>query len=94
LAGKVPHDEYQQMKKGFVAVLAGLAGAAMVVAAINFSFLHWIVDVPGWLVRQFIPINFHEGEGAFGFFLSIFLSWLLSTITVWFLFRGIRRVLR
>jgi len=81
------------MEKTLVAISSCVAGVALVVAAIRFFFLSWLVDVPGWLVSRVLPINFHEGEGAFGFFLSILLSWLLSSIAVWFVVLVVRRIL-
>ena len=81
------------MKKALVAISSCVAGAALVFAAIRFSFPRWVVDVPGWLVSLVLPINFHEGEGAFGFFLSVLLSWLLSSIAVWFVVLVVRRIL-
>jgi hypothetical protein len=73
------------MKKTLVAIsagAAGAAGAALVFAALRFSFLNWVVDVPGWFVSRIVSVNFHEGEGAFGFFLAIFLSWFFSSIVI------------
>jgi len=87
------NEEYEQLKQIIVAIVASLAGAGLVLAAFNFSFLNWVVDVPGSLVRLVVPINFHEGQGAFGFFLAIFLSWLLSTIMTWILVLVIHSVL-
>jgi hypothetical protein len=49
----------------------------------RFSFLNWIVDGPGWLVSRFTSIDFHEGEGAFGFLLAIFLAWLMCSTVAW-----------
>jgi hypothetical protein len=77
-----------------LAALSALAGAGLVVAAFKFSPLNWIVDAPGWLVSRFVPIDFHEGEGAFGFVLAIFLSWLCTSLFVWFLVRIIAHRLR
>jgi len=70
------------MKEAFVGISASLAGVALVVAAFRFSSLNWVLDVPGWLVSRIVSINFHEGEGAFGFFLAIFLSWFLSSMVI------------
>jgi hypothetical protein len=53
-----------------------------------------MVDGPGWLVSRFVSIDFHEGEGAFGFFLAIFLSWVCWSMAAWLLLLGIRRLLR
>ncbi len=73
-------------------IASGVAGAAVVYAGIRFSFLSWVVDVPGWTVSQFLPINFHEGEGAAGFFLSMFLSWLLASAAIWIVVVIVRRI--
>jgi hypothetical protein len=75
-------EEYGPMKKTLVTISASAAGATLVVAALRFSFLNWVVDVPGWLVSRIVSVNFHEGEGAFGFFLAIILSWFLSTTVI------------
>lgn len=50
------------------------------------------MDVPGCIVSQFLPINFHEGEGAAGFFLSMFLSWLLASAAIWIVVVIVRRI--
>jgi len=84
--------ELRQMKKALLAISSGLAGAAFVSAGIRFSFLSWVVDFPGWLVNQVLPINFHEGEGAFGFLLSILLSWFLSSAVAWSLVVVVQRI--
>jgi hypothetical protein len=81
------------MRKTLHVIFSGIAGAGLVVAAFRFPFLNWVVDVPGWLVNRIFPIDFHEGEGAFGFFLSIFLSWLLASAAIWFGVLAIRRLL-
>ena len=65
------------------AITSGVASIMLVVAALRFSFLNWIVDGPGWLVSRFTSIDFHEGEGAFGFLLAIFLAWLMCSIVAW-----------
>jgi hypothetical protein len=65
------------------AITSGVAGIILVIAAFRFSFLNWIVDGPGWLVNRFTSIDFHEGEGAFGFLLAIFLAWLMCSTVAW-----------
>jgi len=76
------------------AIFSGVAGAALVVAAFKVDSLNWVVDGPGWLVSRFVSIDFHEGEGAFGFFFAIFLSWACWSVVVGLLLLGIRRLLR
>lgn len=76
------------------ALTSGVAGAVLVVAAFRVDSLNWMVDAPGWLVSRFVSLDLHEGEGAFGFFLAIFLSWLCWSIAVWALSVGMRRLLR
>jgi hypothetical protein len=49
------------------------------------------VDLPGRLVSCFLPINFHEGEGAAGFFLALFLDWLSASMTIWALLKMLPR---
>ena len=34
---------------------------------LHAELLNWTVDGPGWIVSHFLPIDFHEGEGACGF---------------------------
>ncbi len=67
-----------------LAILSGLIGAGLVFAAFKISVLNWVVDAPGWLVSRFLPIDFHEGEGALGFFLSLLLSWASASAAAWF----------
>ena len=74
------------------AIASGIAGIALVIAGFRFSFLNWIVDGPGWLVSRFTSIDFHEGEGAFGFFLGIFLAWLWTSTLTWFAIYGVKRM--
>jgi len=57
-------------------------GAGIVRASFKYSPLNWIVDVPGWIVARFLPIDFHEGEGALGFVLAVFLSWFVVSLAV------------
>ena len=76
------------------AVFSGVAGASLVAAAFKVDSLNWMVDGPGWLISRFVSIDFHEGEGAFGFFFAILLSWACWSFAVWLLLLGIRRLLR
>jgi hypothetical protein len=71
-----------------LAICCSLAGVAVVVAAFKFSFLNWIVDAAGWLVSRFVSIDFHEGEGAFGLLLALFLSWLFASAATFIAFRA------
>lgn len=73
------------LRKVLLVSCSGVIGASLVAAAFRFSFLNWIVDVPGWFVSRIAPIDFHEGEGAFGFFLAIVVSWLCASLSIWFL---------
>jgi amino acid permease len=45
-------------------------------------------------VSRFLPIDFHEGEGALGFVLAVFLSWLCASFSAWILIRGTARYLK
>jgi hypothetical protein len=76
-----------------LAVFSGVAGVILVAAAFKVDSLNWMVDSPGWLVSRFVSIDLHEGEGAFGFFFAIFLSWACWSVVVWLLLFGIRRLL-
>jgi hypothetical protein len=65
------NETYREMsgfRKGPLAISSTLAGAVLVAGAFRLFSLNWIVDVPGWFVSRIVPIDFHEGEGAFGFF--------------------------
>ena len=75
-------------------LLSGAAGVALVAAAFKVDSLNWMVDGPGWLISRFVSIDFHEGEGAFGFFLAILLSWACWSVAVWLLLLGISRLFR
>lgn len=66
-----------------LSIWSAAIGAAFVVAGFKVSWLNWIVDVPGSLVSHIVPIDFHEGEGALGFFLAIAVSWLCSSFATW-----------
>ena len=70
------------IQKGAIAYVCGVAGVGFIVAAFKYSALNWIIDGPGWIVSRFFSVDFHEGEGAFGFFLSLFLSWLCASLIV------------
>ena len=59
-----------------------MAGALIVLAGFRYEVLDWIVDGPGWIVSRFVSVDFHEGDGAFGFFLAVFLSWGCSALVV------------
>jgi len=74
--------------------LSLLAGAVLVAATFRVQFLNWIVDVPGSLVSRIFPIDLHEGDGVFGFFFAIFLSWLWTSTAIWFVLLGIQRIRR
>jgi hypothetical protein len=77
-----------------LAFFSGVAGVALVDAAFKIDSLNWMVDGPGWLVSRFMSIDLHEGEGAFGFFFAVFLSWACWSAVVWLLLLGIRRLVR
>ena len=65
-----------------IGLLSGIVAAGIVVASFKYSALNWIVDAPGWIVGRFLPLDFHEGEGALGFVLAVFLSWILVSVAV------------
>ena len=77
-----------------LAISSGVAGAALVAAAFKVDSLNWMVDGPGWLFSRFVSIDFHEGEGAFGFFFAILLSWACWSVAVWLSVLGIGRLVR
>ena len=68
-----------------------MVGVGIVSASFKYSALNWIVDAPGWIVDRFLPIDFHEGEGALGFVLAVFLSWFVVSVTVFALVLGTRK---
>ena len=77
---------------------SAIAGAAIVAAGLKYSVLNWIVDAPGWVVGRFFSLDFHEGEGAFGLFLALSLSWTCASLAafgvVYWTLKIIRRVHR
>ena len=75
-----------------IAMVSAVVGAGLVVVAIKVSAMNWMVDGPGWLVSRFTSIDFHEGEGAFGFLLGIFLAWLWMSTVTWFAIYGVKRI--
>ena len=83
-------------QKIVIGVFSAIAGAAIVTAGLKYSMLNWIVDAPGWVVGRFFSLDFHEGEGAFGFFLALSLSWTCASLAafgvVYWILRTIRRV--
>lgn len=83
-----------RFRKVPLAIASTLAGAVLIDAAFRVHFLNWIVDVPGSLVNRIFPVDLHEGEGVFGFFLAIFLSWSWTSTAIWFVIVGIQRLLR
>jgi hypothetical protein len=83
-----------RLRKTLLAIFSMLAGAVLVAAAFRVQFLNWIVDLPGSLVSRIVPIELHEGEGVFGFFFAIFLSWLWTSTAIWFVLLGIQRLPR
>lgn len=88
----MPNSTTGRGTKILLGIPSGAAGAVLVLAAFKFDSLNWMVDSPGWLVSRFVSIDFHEGEGAFGFFFAIFLSWVCASVAVWLLFLGLRRL--
>jgi hypothetical protein len=90
----MPDSSTSMPARALLVVFSGVAGAALVTAAFKVDSLNWMVDGPGWLVSRFVSIDFHEGEGAFGFFFAILLSWACWSVAVWLLLLGIRRLLR
>ena len=74
-----------------VGLLSAIVAAGIVIASFKYSELNWIVDAPGWIVGQFLPLDFHEGEGALGFVLAVFLSWILVSIAVFGIAYGAKK---
>ena len=64
----------------------------LVIAGLRFSWLNWMVDGPGWVVSRFTSIDFHEGEGAFGFLLALFLAWFWLSALVWLAIYAVKRL--
>jgi len=65
------------------ALASGLAGVCVIYGGIRLAFLSWVVNIPGKFVGMFLSVNFHEGEGAAGFFLALFLGWLCASLAFW-----------
>jgi hypothetical protein len=76
---------FRGVQKALLLALSAIAGLVLVFAAFKFDTLGWIVDGPGWLVSRFTSIDFHEGDGALGFLLAVFLSWLWTSVVVYFI---------
>ena len=72
--------------------VSGVAGMGLVIAGLRFPSLNWMVDGPGWVVSRFTSIDFHEGEGAFGFLLALFLAWLWLSALVWLAIYAVKRL--
>ena len=75
-------------------IASDIAGVALVIAGFEFSFLHWTIDGPGWLVSRFASIGVYEGDGMFGFLLGIFLAWLWLSTAVWLAIYSIQRMVQ
>jgi hypothetical protein len=84
--------QMSRLRKALLAILSMLAGGVLVTAAFKVQFLNWIVDVPGSFVSRMVAIDLHEGDGVFGFFFAIFLSWLWTSTAIWFVLLGLRRI--
>ena len=83
--------DMNRFQKISVGLLSAIVAAGIVRASFKYSALNWIVDVPGWVVARFLPIDFHEGEGALGFVLAVFLSWFVVSIAVFGLAFGAQK---
>ena len=81
-------NSFQKMSFG---LLSAIVAAGIVIASFKYSALNWIVDAPGWIVGRFLPLDFHEGEGALGFVLAVFLSWILVSVAVFGIVYGARK---
>lgn len=81
--------------QALLVAFSAVAGLMLVWAAFKFDSLNWVLDGPGWLVSRFISVDFHEGEGAFGFLLAIFLAWLWTSavayVVAFFALQQVRR---
>jgi hypothetical protein len=82
-----------RLQKISVGLLSAIVAVGVVSASFKYSALNWIVDAPGWIVGQFLPTDFHEGEGALGFVLAVFLSWFAVSVAVYGLAFGARKAL-
>jgi len=72
-------NSFQKISFG---LLSAIVAAGIVIASFKYSALNWIVDAPGWVVGRFLPLDLHEGDGALGFVLAVFLSWILVSVAV------------
>ena len=82
------------IRKTIVGILSAIGGAGIVFAAFKYSTLNWIVDGPGWIVSRFVSVDFHEGDGAFGFLLSLLISWICASLAVFYCARGIEKAVK
>jgi len=78
-------------QKTSVGLLSAIVAAGIVMASFKYSALNWIVDAPGWIVGRFLPLDFHEGEGALGFVLAVFLSWIVVSVAVFAIVYGAKK---
>jgi hypothetical protein len=74
-----------------VGLLSAIVAAGIVIASFKYSARNWIVDAPGWIVGRFLPLDFHEGEGALGVVLAVFLSWTLASVAVFGIVYGAKK---
>ena len=84
-------NTFQKVSLG---LLSALVAAGIVFASFKYSALNWIVDAPGWIVGRFLPLDFHEGEGALGFVLGVCLSWVLVSVAVFGIVYGATKLFR
>jgi len=69
------------IRRAVVGLFSVIAGAIIVLAGFTYRALNWIVDGPGWIVSRFVSVDFHEGDGAFGFFLAVLLAWACAALS-------------
>jgi hypothetical protein len=84
-------NTFQKVSLG---LLSALVAAGIVFASFKYSALNWIVNALGWIVGRFLPLDFHEGEGALGFVLGVCLSWVLVSVGVFGIVYGATKLFR
>jgi hypothetical protein len=81
-------NSFQKLSVG---LLSAIVAAGIVIASFKYSALSWIVDAPAWMVGRFLPLDFHEGQGALGFVLAVFLSWILVSVAMFGFAYGVKK---
>src|SRR5262249_10516299 len=75
-------SEMSTKQRRGILLFSPIGGLGLIFAGFHYSALNWVVDGSGWIVSRFFSVDFHEGEGAFGFLLGLALSWAFASFLV------------